>query len=251
MVRVRSSEGKRRGPGRLVAWCLLCAALMALGIGLGLWQWERAAGKRDYLANLAEAPTLNMPGTLPPDGSRLSLEGVFQADETLYLDNRMLGNRLGVAVLTPFVDVEGQRWLVERGFLETGVSRQAPYAETPKGLVSLSGDWQADGRRTPRFGDNLEGTRLQRIELGAWNEEFSFAGWLHQRQGPGHLEDWWTPNVMPPERHLAYALQWWGLSLVALLALLFGGRRLYRDLCAAGVTSAERSIVDMAARQER
>lgn len=250
-MRVRSSEGKRRGPGRLVAWCLLCAALTALGIGLGLWQWERAADKRDYLANLAEAPTLNMPLTLPPDGSRLTLVGVFQADETLYLDNRMLDNRLGVAVLTPFVDVEGQRWLVERGFLETGVSRQAPQADTPEGLVTLHGVWQMDGRRTPRFGDNLEGTRLQRIELGAWDETFRFAGWLHQRQGPGHLEDWWTPNVMPPERHLAYALQWWGLSLVALLALLLGGRRLYRDLREAGISSPATSFADMPARQRR
>ena len=232
-MRFRHGAGEKgqgaRPRGRLVGWCLLCLALMALGIGLGLWQWERAAGKRVYLEKLAAAPTLQAPTTQPMDGSRVVLQGRFIAVDTLFLDNRTFDGRLGVAVLTPLVDRSGRRWLVDRGFLETGVSRQAPRVETPSGEVRIEARWQEVGDRAPIFGDNREGERLQRIELGAWLDGFAFPGWLHQEAGDGFLESWWTPNVMPPERHLGYAFQWWGLALVALVALVVGARRLSAD----------------------
>lgn len=229
MASVRSGDSEWRWSPRLVVWCTLCAALIVLGVCLGLWQWERAADKRLYLEHRDTAPTVHMPETVPPDGARVSLQGRFMGAETLFLDNRTLGQQLGVAVLTPFVDLEGRRWLVERGFIETGVSRMAPSADTPEGTVTISGEWQIDSRRAPRFGDNLEGTRLQRIELASWQQPFTYPGWLHQRQGEGHLLDWWVPSVMPPERHLAYAVQWWALAGVATIALVVGARRMRQD----------------------
>jgi surfeit locus 1 family protein len=219
----------RPGRWRQRLWWGLWLPLVALGLFLGGWQWERADEKRDYLAALEAAPHLEAPRQTPPDGSRLTLSGEYLADETLFLDNRTLEGRHGVAPLTPLRGDDGRLWLVQRGFLASGAGRETPTVETPSGRVTLEGRWQVAGEGAPLFGPNREGQRLQRIELAAWSLPFAHAGWLHLERGPGRLEPWWTPSVMPPSRHLGYAVQWWGLALAAFLVMLIGGRRLGRD----------------------
>ncbi|MEQ6917568.1 SURF1 family protein [Halomonas aquatica] len=216
---------------RRFGWWGFWSCLVVLGIALGLWQWERAADKRDYLARLEAAPRLEAPSEPPPLGSRLVLRGEYLAGETLFLDNRTHEGRLGVAPLTPFRDLQGRLWLIQRGFLATGPSRDDPSVDTPEGVVMLEGRWQATGDSAPLFGPNHEGNRLQRIDPSAWSlgQGFAQAGWLHLEQGPGHLESWWQPSVVPPERHLGYALQWWGLALAALVIMLVGARSQARD----------------------
>ena len=223
------SQHARRGPWRQRLWWLLWSPLVLLGLGLGLWQWERAGEKRDYLAGLAAAPHLEAPHQRPPDGSHLTLSGEYLVEQTLFLDNRVLNGRHGVAPLTPLRTADGRLWLVQRGFLASGAGRETPEVETPQGPVTLEGRWQVAGEGAPLFGPNREGQRLQRIQLDAWELPFAHDGWLHLEQGPGRLEPWWTPSVMPPSRHLGYAVQWWGLALAALVVMVIGGRRLGRD----------------------
>ncbi|WP_458527079.1 SURF1 family protein [Onishia taeanensis] len=226
-----SSSRKRQPAVKLVLlWWGFWSLLVVLGLVLGHWQWQRASQKEAYLEAIASAPTLVAPQEMPPEGSTLLLEGVYQADETRYLDNRTHDGQLGVAVLTPLRTRDGRRWLIERGFLSTGVSRETPQVTTPTGVVELRGQWQPDGKRGPLFGANQEGLRLQRIQLDAWEAgaDFALAGWLHLEEGPGLLSPWWEPSVMPPSRHLGYAVQWWGLAAAALVVMLLGGRRLRR-----------------------
>jgi surfeit locus 1 family protein len=217
-----------RRPRRWLWWGFWLP-LVALGLGLGLWQWDRADDKRAYLAGLEQAPRLEDPERAPPEGSRVTLTGEYLAEDTLFLDNRTLEGRLGVAVLTPLRDADGRRWLVQRGFLATGTDRGTPETRTPSGEVTVEGRWQVAGEGAPLFGPNREDRRLQRIALSAWEQDFAYDGWLHQSTGPGRLDAWWEPSVMPPSRHLGYAVQWWGLSLAALVVMLVGARRLRRD----------------------
>ncbi|WP_275287742.1 SURF1 family protein [Halomonas elongata] len=223
-TRVRSSR-------RLVIWFGFWACLVILGLGLGLWQWERAADKRELLARFESAPRMVAPEAIPPNGAQITVTGEYLADETLFLDNRIHGERLGVAALTPLRGDDGRLWLVERGFMPTGPSRETPRVSTPDGRVTLKGRWQVDGESAPLFGPNREGKRLQRIDLGAWESlgGFAHAGWLHLEEGGGHLTSWWRPNVLPPSRHLGYAGQWWGLALAAMVVMIIGARRLSRD----------------------
>ncbi|MDR5862220.1 SURF1 family protein [Halomonas campisalis] len=216
---------------RLGLWCTLWTLLVALGLILGLWQWERAGAKRDYLARLEAAPELEAPAAAPPEGARLTLHGEYLADQTLFLDNRTLDGRLGVAALTPLRTGDGRLWLVQRGFLATGPTRDTPSVATPEEGVTVQGRWQAAGSSGPLYGPNQEGRRLQRIDLEAWHElgDFAHPGWLHLEVGGGALAPWWQPSVMPPSRHLGYAVQWWGLALAALAVMLIGGRRLALD----------------------
>ncbi|SDF98667.1 Cytochrome oxidase assembly protein ShyY1 [Onishia taeanensis] len=223
------SSSKRAPTVKVVLlWWGFWSLLVILGLALGQWQWQRAAEKEAYLAALAAAPTLVSPQEAPPEGATLILEGRYQADETRFLDNRTHDGELGVAALTPLRGDDGRLWLIERGFMPTGVSREAPSVATPEGRVTLKGQWQQDGKRAPLFGANQEGLRLQRIQLDAWKDlgGFAQAGWLHLEEGPGLLKPWWEPSVLPPSRHLGYAVQWWGLAAAALVVLLLGGRRM-------------------------
>lgn len=213
------------------------AGLAALGIYLGLWQWERADDKRIWQAAYEAAPQLVEPGEPPPFGARLTVTGEYLGDHTLFLDNRTHSGQLGVAVLTPFRSDDGRLWLIERGFLATGTERGDPDVATPTGSITVQGRWQPAGEQGLLLGVNREGKRLQQIDLDAFPLTFAHAGWLHlnqsqgqgQEQGAGYLAAWWQPAVMSPQRHLGYAIQWWGLSLVALVFMWVGRRRPRKD----------------------
>lgn len=206
-------------------WWLGWGSLIVLGLVLGGWQWQRAEEKRDFLASLAAAPTLESPSQLPPEGSNVHLQGRYVPEATHFLDNRVLDGRVGVAVLTPLVDDEGRWWLIERGFVPIGPQREDPEVATPTGRVEVSGQWQSAGESAPVFGPNQQGRWLQRIDLNAWQpSRFEHPGWLHQTSGDGALAGWWAPNVMPPSRHVGYAVQWWGLALAAAAVMYFGRR---------------------------
>ncbi|SHE89458.1 Cytochrome oxidase assembly protein ShyY1 [Modicisalibacter ilicicola DSM 19980] len=222
-----SSNKLADGVKKKSLWWLGWGLVIVLGLVLGGWQWQRAEEKRAYLARLEAAPTLTMPETTPPDGAEVRLAGRFLAAQTRFLDNRVRDGRVGVAVLTPLVDVHGRHWLIERGFVPSGPERKDPVVDTPTGRVELAGLWQSAGQDAPLFGPNQEGNRLQRIELSAWPEALTFAhdGWLHQREGEGRFASWWTPSVMPPSRHLGYAVQWWGLALAATAVMWLGRPR--------------------------
>ncbi|RUR34733.1 SURF1 family protein [Vreelandella andesensis] len=217
---------------RLYVWCVFWSVLISLGVLLGLWQWERAADKRVLIAAREAAPLVESPTDTPQEGSELHLQGVYLARHTLYLDNRIVDGRLGVAVLTPFRDSFSQLWLIQRGFIETGPSRAAPHVETPVGSVTVSGEWQVARPGGPLYGENKEGIRLQQISLTPWESTlpaFTYTGWLHADQGEGVFTPWWEASVMPPSRHLGYAFQWWGLALVAAVVMVLGGYRLHKD----------------------
>nr|WP_298415303.1 SURF1 family protein [uncultured Halomonas sp.] len=223
-----SSNKLSAGVKKKSLWWLGWSLVIALGLVLGNWQWQRADEKRDYLARLEAAPSLTMPERLPPPGAEVTVKGSFLADQTRFLDNRVLDGRVGVAVLTPLIDSDGRYWLIERGFVPSGPERIDPVIETPSGQVEISGQWQAYVEDDALlFGPNQEGRRVQQIDLSVWRENLSFlhAGWLHQQTGEGHFASWWVPAVMPPSRHLGYAFQWWGLALAASIVMWLGRPR--------------------------
>ena len=205
---------------------------MTLGTFLGLWQWERADDKRLAMAVRNAAPALVHPTVQPAQGAQVTLRGEYLAEQTLYLDNRVVNGKVGVAVLTPLRDAHGQLWLIQRGFLATGPRREPPHVDTPSGVVELTGEWQEIQAGGPLYGENREGVRLQQLSHEPWQDSlgsFSYAGWLHASEGNGVLTPWWEANVMPPSRHMGYAFQWWGLALAALVVMFIGGQKLRRD----------------------
>lgn len=212
---------------RRYGWYVFWLLLALLGAFLGAWQWERADTKQVAAALRDNAPALVNPRTAPAEGAELTLNGEYMSEHSFFLDNRILDGRLGVAVLTPLKDRFGHYWLIQRGFVETGTTRAPPSVSTPEQAVTLTGEWQPANDDGLLFGPNVEGTRLQTISLAPWQDvvpEFRYQGWVHAQAGDGVFSTWWQANVMPASRHLAYAFQWWGLALVALITMWVGRR---------------------------
>lgn len=235
------------------AWALLLAcAGVALFTGLGRWQWHRAAQKRALAAEFvageaAPATPLGARGLAAlPRYARVQLEGRYDARHQFLLDNLLRDGRPGYEVLTPLQLADGRWLLVNRGWVSLPASdRSALPRITVDGSAprALSGRVDelpvpgiAAGRTAP---EAFPGTDEANADHAAgWPRRASFPDTaslaaalgvaLEPRQllldeaVPGGYRRDWKPAAsgFPPERHIAYALQWWGFAALALVLLV-------------------------------
>lgn len=215
--------------------------LLPLLLGLGIWQTERAAAKQALVeqraAGEAVAPLdLNRPAVLTAaDRYRpAQVTGRYRDDQQWLLDNRVFHGQPGYHVFTPFL-VEGRAdavLLVQRGWVAVGESREfLPRLPMPEGRLTLSGRLD----RPASVGLVIGEVPLQSIESRVRVQALDLADLAAARQlpllpyalvldegGPGGLQYDWSPiPPMGPEKHLGYAVQWFGLA-VALLIIYLG-----------------------------
>lgn len=216
---------------------LLTLAGIAAFIALGIWQLRRAQEKELLLARFAQAAHATVqpfagvadtpPQTIYP---HVRVRGRYAAHRIYILDDRMNAGRLGVNVFVPFVPDQGNReLLVNLGFLpRQGADEVLPdLPPIPDTEVTLTGLYAPP----PAPGLKLGGNPLTRES--AWPKLLTFidlralAGDLHQALYPRVLlldpdpaspyVREWTPDVMPPSRHRAYAFQWFTFAFAALV----------------------------------
>jgi surfeit locus 1 family protein len=236
----------RSGFFRYAPW-VTGAALLVLFLFLGNWQLQRADQKRGVLAGFeAAAGAEHQPLDLsvePLESLRFRpvvLSGHYLPERQFLLDNQVRQGQAGYRVITPLVlGDSGPTVLVERGWIPRNPERGTlpdVSEELPGDIVTVRGHVYlpfGDGYRLgamdvasdpwPRVIQYLDfgaiGERLQRdlppltVRLDA-DEPFGF-----QRE--------WAPVLpMGPERHLAYAVQWFGLALaLVVIAAVMAYRR--------------------------
>ncbi len=219
---------------------------LALFVGLGTWQLERAAEKRALLAQAARGDTLEAAATLPARDApveewlfqQVALTGVYEADRQILLDNMTHDGRVGYQVLTPLrLAADASLILVNRGWIEAG----GPRSELP--VLELTGQpRRVTGRlnHLPR-----PGLRLGQDDPGApddpWPRRFlyperdtlevalgeslpAFQLQLSPQAPDGFTRRWELVN-MAPERHVGYALQWFAFAIVLLIIYYLLGMR--------------------------
>ena len=213
-----------RSPANLVAAVLLVAAGLVC-LGLGRWQWQRAAESRETAARFGAAAELQALGAPPSEIDdlryrRLRLTGAYVPDRQFLLDNIVEHGRAGYEVLTPFRPSDGGRWLlVNRGWLPAAPDRRVlPNVQINARERSLAG--RID--RLPRPGIVLGGNQSVQQTDGVAVLSYPTAAELAQRLGravysyqllldagePDGFDRDWRPAGLGPERHLAYAGQW-------------------------------------------
>jgi len=214
----------------------LTAAGIALFVRLGVWQLDRANQAQALLDAFAAAPKsapqdLTAIATDPPPGRfpHVRTRGHFVADRGYLRDEQQRGGRVGVEAYAPFViDGGAGLLLVDRGWVawdRAGAARPALPA-LPPGDVELSGLYAP----FPGSGLHAGGDALK--QAAAWPkltlsiDRDAIAADLQQPLMPRVLlldadpasgfDRVWTPNLMPPQRHRAYAFQWFALAVAAL-----------------------------------
>lgn len=211
-------------------------------VSLGHWQIERKAEKERLLAAFANAPSnatqtlagirdINDPARYP----HVRVAGNFLADRGYLFDEQFHAGQPGVRVIGVFAnDADARLLLVDRGWIAWNHA-----SDTMPSIPSLSiGQTQLTGIYTPfpgsgiRVGGNPLPSQTTWPKLTLHVDATEIAGDLGKPVLPrillldpdsssGFVREW-TPNVMPPERHMAYAVTWF--TFAAICVLIFVGR---------------------------
>lgn len=221
-----------------IAFALLFPALLALGF----WQLHRAVEKQTLLDDEASRQahvTLDLNRVAAVDTAdrfrSVRASGRYLGDRHWLLDNRVFRGQPGYHVFSLFA-LDGAAHpllLVDRGWVSLGPSRDLlPPVDVPTGVVTLNGRFD----NPPSVGLKLDSGDLaglapvtvqQHLDiaelaaaLGA--DLFPYALVLDADQPGAYQRDWqMAGSTMTPERHLGYAVQWFGLA-VALLIIYLG-----------------------------
>lgn len=212
---------------------LLAIAACALFSTLGTWQLSRGTQKERQLAAFAgalDAPPASLAASVDADAEpprRVRGSGRYDAAATVLLDNQVLDGRAGVHVLTLFrPDGARRAVLVDRGWLALPPDRRVPAIGAPAadaleiaGLLAVA---PSAGLKLGQL-DIERGALLPRLELPAVAQAFGVELYdgvllLDPSAPHGFARRWQAlPNTLPPERHRAYAVQWFALALASII----------------------------------
>ena len=218
-----------------LASTLVLAALAIAFAGLGRWQLERAAIKAERIRAHTVAPRLDAlpaPETAA-EFTRLTLSGHFDPERHVLLDNQVLAGQAGVHVLTPFQpDGAATLLLVNRGWLPLPRDRsRLPDVPTPADRMRIHGTLDTlrqAGVRLGEAGPEAAGPwpRLvtwaghERLEEALESPVYTRVLYLDADSPAGFDGRDWRPVVTGPDRHRAYAVQWFALAGTAVVAWL-------------------------------
>lgn len=220
---------------------ILTVLVISILVKLGLWQLDRAEQKRQLFADYAEQQqpvNLNDPTTPTPErfGS-VEVSGQFQANRYFLLDNQIFDGQVGyqvIGLLTPQPALSEQLVLVNLGWVPLGSNRaELPRIELPQGPLTIPGRYYQPSEFGFQLSDQILEAgpwpqRIQRLDLAALSEltQLPLAPYvvLLSEQAEFGWPRQWQPQVMAPEKHQAYALQWFSLALACLLVFIFASR---------------------------
>jgi len=220
-------------------WWATVGLLLACGVfgTAGLWQLERAEEKnalyRDFqTSELVQVLTEPIADEALPDSwyRPLRLAGRYDATHQFLLDMMVHDGQVGYHVLTP-LRRDGVAVLVNRGWVAAGADRSVlPSIDLPAVEV---GDREVSGliMPLPSAGIRLEAEAAD--ATASWPRRLTFpsaedlrahldypiAGYqlLLDPDGTDGFARDWRPQVMTPEQHLAYSIQWFGLAIALVI----------------------------------
>ena len=226
------------GRTRLLGWTLALLA-MALFAALGRWQLGRMDQKQAMLdqvaATLAQRQPLPLAAAADPARARdfdwAGGEGSFLAAPAVLLDNQQREGRPGVRVYRAFAPTSGPALLVELGWLPLPGDRTMPQPEPIEGHQRIRGllapppsAGMAKGLSVATPAGDVLAVRLDAPGLPAMLGIDALPPRVLKLDPDlplGHARDLDVlPNTLPPQKHLGYAVQWFGLALAVLVTAL-------------------------------
>lgn len=210
-------------------WTLLAALGVALFVSLGRWQLHRAEEKRALFAGFAagSAAAVMLPENFRPIERyrRVTASGRYDSSRQFLLDNMTRDGVPGFHVLTPLLRYDSRVVLVDRGFVPlTGSRSDLPDLRVGEGERTVTG--RAD--RLPQAAVTLAAApatgwprivsfpRMPEVAEALSAQVYPQVVLLDADQPDGYLRDWRPPG-MAPDRHVAYAVQWFGLAATVLV----------------------------------
>lgn len=209
------------------------ALMMLLLCSLGVWQLGRAEQKKQLLLRqqtAIDSGVINLNQQTMDDTAALryrkaKLTGHYDIAHQFLLDNRIVDGKTGYFVLTPFrVDGQQAAILINRGWLPLGDDRnQMPDLTMQTEPTEIAGRIN----QFPSVGLVLKGAEIptenwpsvvQVVDSKVLSQKLgyeiaAFQIELEPSAAGGYTREWKINVPIPPEKHLAYAVQWFGLAL--------------------------------------
>jgi len=217
-------------------WRMSILTLFALTLfmRLGFWQLERAHEKKQMIAMqtalASTKPLLWQPGDkFPVQYQQIKVQGHFLA-KILLLDNQHHEHQFGYHVLSPLILSDNQVVLIDRGWVKGDSTRQVlPDIDTPNGFIHLTGSSYYPSDKNWLLGDLLEKKQVdlavvelvdaKKIEQFLHKAVYPFIIRLDKNEAHGYVREWATV-AMNPQRHYAYAFQWFAMALTIFILFI-------------------------------
>lgn len=210
---------------------LLTIVVISVMIMLGQWQLDRAAEKRKILSEyqhrqqmpIADFSTLNRDNSLVYRSTRI--EGELDKERIVLLDNQMHAGKVGYHVYLMLRTKEGHSVMVNFGWIPANMDRtQLPEVNIEQPTNHIV------GRIHPYPGIGIKLTTTNSAVPPHWpivvpylDEEivaryfnvpaYPYIVQLDAAEEVGFVRDW--PLIATqPEKHEAYAVQWFGMAIV-------------------------------------
>lgn len=217
----------------LTAFILLCK--------LGFWQLQRADEKREWLLSFGSEQTATQDdlfNAIDPasgkllNGQNVVITGQVQSQFMMLLDNRVHQGQTGYKVLAPVFSTKfKQSILVDFGWLKAPTNRsELPTFSLPEevelhGVIKSTQLQQFVLENTPLIDEWPQ--RIQSINMvfeHNWQPKMvPLIVYANNKQVEGLVQTY-KPVVMMPEKHEAYAVQWFLLAFASLVIFVFASR---------------------------
>lgn len=209
-------------------FCLMCE--------LGVWQLHRYHYKKTLLQEFQERSnepskpflSLTNPASMPFQPA--VVKGTYLNQLTLLIQNQFYHDQLGYDVITPF-QIQGRKQLllVDRGWIPKPNGNQNVQIENINGQQEIAGYIKLLDEYHFTLGKNtLEQVAkpivMQKIDVKELSQIthasfYPFILRLNASQPNGFVRDWTIVTVMP-ERHMAYAVQWFAMAIALFIAYI-------------------------------
>lgn len=242
-MRTETDQTEARRPWGLAAFLLV--ALCGF-VALGVWQVQRMHWKHALIARV-DARVHAAPVPLPAEARlaaiapkdleylRVHVSGTYEGKATV-LVRAATGLGTGYWTMTPLQLGDGRQVWINRGFLPAGTRVQAAAATTPSGPVEVTGLLRPTEAGGGLLQSNQPGAdrwysrdvraMAQARGVGAVVPVFVDAQMEKGAPVPGAAAP--VPGLTQiqfPDNHLTYALTWFALAAMSIMALLFVWRR--------------------------
>ena len=228
----------------------LAVVLIPIMLSLGFWQLDRADEKRELQALFAKrqvSEPIALSQLLGQSGGSAAaqqdlryqpvrLRGKYISDKTLLLDNRIYQGQFGFEVVSPFqLENVNQIVMVNRGWVPGDKSRRSlPTIETPAGEVDIRGVIHVPQGKMMTLATEQQSAwpRIQQsLDITALAGEFDppvFPYSVRLREdAAGAFQPSWVVVNLQPEKHTAYAVQWFAMSAALVIFALLANTNLW------------------------
>ena len=212
--------------------------------GLGVWQLYRADVKTQRLAQITQnqqASAYHLNQVLQSSDPRdmpVRTHGYMDKQRYFLIDNKLEEGRLGYHVVVPVQTDDGQV-LVNFGWIQGAVDKQQlPDVSLPDGDVMIEGMISVPALN-PFISETQSETVstwpvvLQQVDIDRASKILNMNLLpVMILMAPDDSQAYarkWQPVVMPPEKHIAYAVQWFGLAIACMAVFVAASRKVKKD----------------------